>query len=148
MGTAGTSRSERSCSSLPCQTSCGSSDGSRGQRIFFGAFSSSATKSRSSSVGMLARLSLCLVARTGVADLGLGGMGKCQSDRNILRRFLVVGHEVAQFLGRDVGALVLVLGGEDGGGGFGFGGHGKMSIRSEYSSALSRRRPRSRAVPR
>src|ERR1039458_2685667 len=74
MGTAGTSRDWRSCSSLPCQTSCGSSDGSRGERIFLGAFSSSATKSRSSSAGMLARLSLCLVARTGVGDLDLGGM--------------------------------------------------------------------------
>src|ERR1017187_10069099 len=74
MGTAGTSSGERSCSSLPCQTSCGSSDGSRGERSFLGAFSSSATKSRSSSVGILARLPLCLVARTGVGDLGLGGI--------------------------------------------------------------------------
>jgi hypothetical protein len=38
---------------------------------------------------------------------------------NFLRHFLVVFDEVAQFLGRDVGAFVLVLGGEDGRGGFG-----------------------------
>ena len=41
---------------------------------------------------------------------------------NFLGRLLVIGHEIAQFLGGDVGALVLVLGGEDGRGGFGFGG--------------------------
>src|ERR1035441_7562912 len=75
MGTAGTSSGWRSCSSLPCQTSCGSSDGSRGYRMVLGAFSWSWTKSRNSSVGMLARLSLCLVARTGVGDLGLGCLG-------------------------------------------------------------------------
>ena len=45
---------------------------------------------------------------------------------DFLRCFFVVGHEVAQFLGGDVGALVLVLGGEDGGGGFGF-GHREIS---------------------
>ena len=39
--------------------------------------------------------------------------------KNGLGLFLVVGHEVAQFLGGDVGALILMLGGEDGRGGFG-----------------------------
>src|ERR1035441_7979601 len=54
--------------------------------MFFGAFSSSATKSRSSSVGMLARLSLCLVARTGVGDLGFGGIGSEKIHLMLVRR--------------------------------------------------------------
>lgn len=37
---------------------------------------------------------------------------------------LVIGHEAAQLFRRDIGALVLVFRGEDGGGGFGFWGHG------------------------
>src|SRR5712691_306983 len=67
MGTTGTSSALASCSSLPFHTSCGSSDGSRGYSIAFGAFSSSATKSRSSSVGMLTRVSFLCPSRR---DLG------------------------------------------------------------------------------
>ena len=43
--------------------------------------------------------------------------------QQIYRAVAVVGHEVAQFLSGDIGALVLVLGGQDGRGGFGFGRH-------------------------
>src|SRR2546422_11564662 len=67
----GTARSLRSCSSLPFQTSCGSSEGSRGYSIVFGADSSSATKSLSSSVGILTRLSLWRIASTFLSDLFL-----------------------------------------------------------------------------
>src|SRR5882672_7561922 len=69
MGTTGTSSALASCSSFPLHTSCGSSDGSRGYSIAFGAFSSSATKSRSSSVGMLTRVSF--VWRIDVISVGV-----------------------------------------------------------------------------
>ena len=42
------------------------SEGSRGHKIFFGALSASGTKPRNSFAGILACLSLCFVASTGV----------------------------------------------------------------------------------
>src|ERR1017187_9829694 len=76
----------------------------------------------------------------GSGDRGAPGRDELRVERRVARvenfpgRFLVIGHEVAQFLGGDVGALVLVLGGQDGRGGFGFGGHNVASENYRMSS--------------
>jgi len=71
IGTAGTTRSSPSCSSLPFQTSCGSSDGSRGYRSACGPVASASARGPSSAVGMFTRLSP--VWRTASMAVGAAG---------------------------------------------------------------------------
>src|ERR1700733_852913 len=77
MGGASTTRSSPSCSSLPVQTSWGSRSGLRGYLSCLGCATSGDSSSPESAVGLLTRLSSCLMTSTGTGPVGSflrGGM--------------------------------------------------------------------------